>query len=78
MTAPGCESGPVALARCPVVFRDGQWWLVAGAGAILATDPVFTSALDGYAAAAAAAERAVAELRARSGGEPDAGRGGPR
>ncbi|MFE7271792.1 hypothetical protein [Streptomyces sp. NPDC057623] len=53
------------LVRSPVVRRDGQWWLVSGAGSILATDPTFTGKLDGFAAAMAAADRAVADLRSR-------------
>ncbi|WP_416484242.1 hypothetical protein [Streptomyces sp. CL12] len=60
------------------MLRDGQWWLVSGAGAILATDPVFTSALDRFAAAATAADRAVAELGTRIDRNPDPHLGGPR
>ncbi|WP_405013552.1 hypothetical protein [Kitasatospora sp. NBC_01539] len=52
------------LAGSPVVRRGGQWWLVTGSGAILSTDPVFTGELDRFAAAMAAADQAVAELRA--------------
>lgn len=62
MSAPTPGSG--RLARSPVVRRDGQWWLVSGAGAILATDPAFTAALDGFATAVAAADQEVAALRA--------------
>lgn len=52
------------LVGSPVVRRGGQWWLVTGSGAILSTDPVFTGELDRFAAAMAAADQAVAELRA--------------
>ncbi|MFD7904403.1 hypothetical protein ACFV4F_35935 [Kitasatospora sp. NPDC059722] len=51
------------LAGAPVVRRGGQWWLIAGDGSILATDPTFTGELDRFAAAKAASDRAVAELR---------------
>lgn len=69
---------PGRLVHSPVVLRDGQWWLVSGGGAILATDPVFTSALDGFATALAAADRAVADLRAQQGKLPAARAGGRR
>lgn len=59
-------SDPTSSAGLPVVSRRGQWWLVSEAGAILATDPGFTTALDQFATAAAAADRAVARLRART------------
>ncbi|MEE1786909.1 hypothetical protein PUR71_28985 [Streptomyces sp. SP17BM10] len=51
------------LAGAPVVRRGGQWWLVTGAGSILATDPAFTGELDRFAADMAAADQAVARLR---------------
>lgn len=51
------------LAGSPVVRRGGQWWLVAGSGSVLATDPTFTGELDRFAAAMAAADRAIADLR---------------
>lgn len=51
------------LAGSPVVRRGGQWWLVTGAGSILATDPTFTGELDRFAAAMAAADREVARLQ---------------
>ncbi|MEV4555744.1 hypothetical protein AB0K51_01960 [Kitasatospora sp. NPDC049285] len=54
------------LAASPVVRRGGQWWLVVGSGSILSTDPTFTGELDRFAAAMAAADQAVAELRAQS------------
>jgi hypothetical protein len=63
MSAPTPPSEPVV--HSPVVLHDGQWRLVSGAGAILATDPVFTSVLDKFATALAAADQAVAELRPR-------------
>ncbi|WP_376738501.1 hypothetical protein [Streptomyces noursei] len=62
----------------PVVRRDGRWWLVSGAGSILATDPTFTGALDGFAAAVAAADQAVADLRSRQNGHPAPDGGGQR
>lgn len=68
MTAPASRSGQ--LVRSPVVLRDGQWWLVSGAGSILATDPTFTSALDDFAQAMAAADQAVAELRTQQSKPP--------
>ncbi|MQS14721.1 hypothetical protein F7Q99_21255 [Streptomyces kaniharaensis] len=51
------------LANSPVVRRGGQWWLVTGSRSILSTDPTFTGELDRFAAAMAAADQAVAELR---------------
>ncbi|MEV6976922.1 hypothetical protein [Kitasatospora sp. NPDC093806] len=51
------------LAGSPVVRRGSQWWLVTGAGSILATDPAFTGELDRFATAMAAADREVARLR---------------
>ncbi|MGK4579609.1 hypothetical protein [Kitasatospora sp. HPMI-4] len=59
---PASDCGP--LAGSPVVRRDGQWWLVTGSGAILATDPTFTDELDRFAAAMVAANQTVADLRA--------------
>ncbi|MCX4751260.1 hypothetical protein OG455_38145 [Kitasatospora sp. NBC_01287] len=53
---------PERLAGSPVVRRGDQWWLVTGAGSILATDPTFTGELDRFAAAMAAADREVARL----------------
>lgn len=50
----------------PAVQLGGQWWLVGTAGAIGADDPDFASALDVLATAAAAADRAVADLRPRT------------
>ncbi|MFB7128239.1 hypothetical protein [Kitasatospora sp. NPDC056273] len=54
---------PAPLAGSPVVRRGGQWWLITGEGSILATDPTFTGELDRFAAAKAAADLAVAQLR---------------
>jgi hypothetical protein len=62
MSAPTPPSEPVV--HSPVVLHDGQWRLVSGAGAILATDPVFTSA-----------DQAVADLRPRE-SESSAAEGG--
>ncbi|MFD8783799.1 hypothetical protein [Kitasatospora sp. NPDC059599] len=56
------------LSGAPVVRRGGHWWLITGAGSLLATDPVFTGALDRFAAASAAADREVARLRAEDDG----------
>lgn len=52
------------LAGTPVVRRGTQWWLVTPTGSLLASDPEFTSELNRFAADMAAADRAVAELRA--------------
>ncbi|MBT2491982.1 hypothetical protein J7E96_26335 [Streptomyces sp. ISL-96] len=69
MSAPTPRSA--RLAQSPVVRRDGRWWLVSDAGAIPVSDPAFTTVLDGFAQAVAAADRAVADLRARP-SEPSA------
>jgi hypothetical protein len=53
------------LAQSPVVQRGGQWWLATGSGSILANDPTFTGELDRFATAMAAADQAIADLRAR-------------
>lgn len=63
MSAPAPRPG--RLPRSPVVLRDGQWWLVSGSGSVPATDPTLTGVLDGFAQAMAAADQAVAALRAR-------------
>lgn len=76
MTAPTPRPG--RLVRSPVVLRDGQWWLVSGAGSILASDPTFTRTLDCLAQAMAAADQAVADLRAREGEPPASDAGGQR
>ncbi|WP_411089770.1 hypothetical protein [Streptomyces sp. 061-3] len=76
MSAP--TSRPGRLERSPVVLRDGQWWLVSGAGSVLATDPVFTRVLDGFAEAMAAADQAVADLHARQNEPPASDAGGRR
>ncbi|MGQ4352894.1 hypothetical protein [Streptomyces drozdowiczii] len=76
MSAPTPRPG--RLPRSPVVLRDGQWWLVSGAGSILATDPAFTSRLDDFATAVAAADQAVADLHARQNGPSGSGAGGTR
>ncbi|WP_369392811.1 hypothetical protein AB5J72_38460 [Streptomyces sp. CG1] len=76
MSAPA--SRPGRLVRSPVVLRDGQWWLVSGAGSVLATDPTFTSMLDGFAQAMAAADQAVADVRARQSEPPASAAGGQR
>nr|WP_237536799.1 hypothetical protein [Streptomyces sp. SID5785] len=53
------------LAGTPVVRRGTNWWLVSPAGTLLASDPAFTGELDCLAVDLAAADRAVADLRAR-------------
>ena len=76
MSAPTPRSG--RLLHSPVVLRDGQWWLVSEAGAILATDPAFNGALDQFATAVAAADQALAELRDRQNETPASGAGSQR
>ncbi|MFJ4007339.1 hypothetical protein ACIPWL_28320 [Streptomyces sp. NPDC090023] len=68
-------SAPTPLPRSPVVLRDGRWWLVSRTGSIPASDPAFTTVLNDFAQAMAAADRAVANLRARHSRSsvPDAG-----
>ncbi|MDH6145503.1 hypothetical protein P3T35_007558 [Kitasatospora sp. GP30] len=61
--SPSSQRRSAPLAGAPVVRRGGQWWLVTGAGSILATNPVFTGELDRFAVAMAAADREVALLR---------------
>ncbi|WP_328946403.1 hypothetical protein OG259_38040 [Streptomyces sp. NBC_00250] len=61
----------VRLAQSPVVLREGRWWVVGEAGAVPVSDPSFATVLNGFAEAVAAADRAVADLRARP-GEPSA------
>ncbi|MCI3270614.1 hypothetical protein [Streptomyces cylindrosporus] len=51
------------LAGTPAVRRGSAWWLVTPTGAMSASDPLFTSELDRFAADMAAADRAVARLR---------------
>ncbi|MER6165004.1 hypothetical protein [Streptomyces violaceorubidus] len=53
------------LAGTPVVRRGADWWLVTPSGSLLASDPAFTGELDRFAADLAAADRAVAEIRAQ-------------
>jgi hypothetical protein len=74
MSAPTPRPG--RLVRSPAVLRDGQWWLVSEAGSIPATTPTFTSVLDGFAQAMAAADQAVADLRARQNDPPASDAGG--
>ncbi|MGH4028721.1 hypothetical protein ACQB60_07270 [Actinomycetota bacterium Odt1-20B] len=52
------------LAGTPAVRRGAHWWLVSPSGALLASDPAVTGELNRFAADMAAADRAVAELRA--------------
>ncbi|MET9374914.1 hypothetical protein ACH4CE_11710 [Streptomyces gelaticus] len=53
------------LAGTPVVRRGADWWLVSPSGSLLASDPAFTGELDRFAADLAAADHAVAEIRAQ-------------
>ncbi|MFD6227054.1 hypothetical protein [Streptomyces sp. NPDC060232] len=53
------------LAGTPVVRRGADWWLVSPSGSLLASDPAFTGELNRFAADLAAADRAVAEIRAQ-------------
>lgn len=56
---------PRQLPHSPVVLRSGQWWLIGRTGSVPASDPAFTTVLDDFAQAMAAADRAVAGLRLR-------------
>ncbi|MFE1439179.1 hypothetical protein [Streptomyces sp. NPDC058739] len=69
MSAPRPRSA--RLAQSPAVLRDGRWWLVGDAGAVPVSDPSFATVLDDFAETVAAADRAVADLRARP-SEPSA------
>ncbi|MGV4927597.1 hypothetical protein K2224_28965 (plasmid) [Streptomyces sp. BHT-5-2] len=69
---------PGRLGHSPVVLHNGQWRLVSGAGSIVATDPTFTSMLDDFAQAMAAADQAVADLRERQSDPPASDAGGQR
>ncbi|KND38321.1 hypothetical protein [Streptomyces acidiscabies] len=66
------------LVGTPVIRRGSQWWLVTGSGSILATDPTFTGELDRFASAMAAADQAVAEVRAQQRASRDGRRKGKR
>ncbi|WP_328912460.1 MULTISPECIES: hypothetical protein [unclassified Streptomyces] len=63
------------LATSPIVRHGGRWWLVSDAGSIPATDPAFAAELDRLATAMAAADRAVADLRAAPNTPPTPGSG---
>ncbi|MFB6838936.1 hypothetical protein [Streptomyces sp. NPDC056361] len=76
MSAPTSRSA--RLAQSPVVLRDGRWWLVGEAGSVPLSDPAFTTVLDGFAEAVAAADRAVADLHARPDVPSASGTGGGR
>ncbi|WP_051838419.1 hypothetical protein [Streptomyces sp. NRRL WC-3742] len=65
--SPAAQHRPAPLTGAPVVRRGSQWWLITGTGSILATDPTFGGELDRFAAAKAAADLAVAKLRADRG-----------
>ncbi|WP_329576749.1 MULTISPECIES: hypothetical protein [unclassified Streptomyces] len=54
------------LAGTPVVKRGAHRWLVSPSGFLLASDPTFTSELQRLTIALAAADRAVAEIRAQN------------
>ncbi|OSP41610.1 hypothetical protein B7767_20080 [Streptomyces sp. 13-12-16] len=64
---------PRQLPRSPVVLRSGQWWLIGRSGSVPASDPVFTTVLDDFAQAMAAADRAVVGLRQSESSAPDPG-----
>ncbi|MDF3291890.1 hypothetical protein [Streptomyces silvisoli] len=49
------------LADTPLVKCRSDWWLVTPSGSLRATDPHFIGELDGFAAALALADQAVAE-----------------
>ncbi|WP_435190998.1 hypothetical protein [Streptomyces sp. bgisy126] len=66
------------LAGSPAVRRGGQWWLVAGSGSVVATDPAFTGELDRFAVLMHAADQAIAVLRTKPGGSPASGSRGQR
>lgn len=76
------ESFPPALfdrlAASPAIRHDGRWWLTGNSGSVLVTDPAFTGVLDGFATTVAAADQAVAALRARRATPPTTGPGGQR
>ncbi|GGR35150.1 hypothetical protein [Streptomyces roseolus] len=65
------------LAQSPAALYDGRWWLVGETGSVPLSDPSFVAVLDGFAEALAAADHAVAALRARS-DEPVGPRAGGR
>ncbi|ALO12627.1 hypothetical protein AQF52_7041 [Streptomyces venezuelae] len=69
MSAPTPRSA--RLAQSPVALRNGRWWLVGDAGSVPVSDPSFATVLDAFAEAVAAADRVVADLRARP-SEPSA------
>lgn len=56
---------PGRLVRSLAVRRDGHWWLTSGPGSVLVNDPALAGVLDGFVTAVAAADQAVADLRAR-------------
>ncbi|WP_432075768.1 hypothetical protein [Streptomyces wuyuanensis] len=74
MSAPTPRSA--RLAQSPVVLHEGRWWLVGDAGSVPVADPSFVTVLDVFAEAVAAADRAVADLRARPGEPSASGTGG--
>ncbi|MFE2559711.1 hypothetical protein ACFXGT_27525 [Streptomyces sp. NPDC059352] len=76
MSAPTPRSA--RLAQSPVALREGRWWLVGEAGAVPVSDPAFATVLDGFAEAVAAADRALADLRARPSEPSASGTGGRR
>ncbi|MFC8278064.1 hypothetical protein ACFUJR_37165 [Streptomyces sp. NPDC057271] len=69
MSAPTPPSA--RLAQSPAVLREDRWWLVGDAGSVPVADPSFATVLDDLAEAMAAADRAVADLRAQP-SEPSA------
>ncbi|MET8206218.1 hypothetical protein ABZT51_09255 [Streptomyces sp. NPDC005373] len=65
--APSCASvrRSERLSGTPVVKRGAHWWLVSQSGSLLASDPAFTVELQRFATVLAAADRAVAGIRAQ-------------
>ncbi|WP_370410841.1 hypothetical protein [Streptomyces fradiae] len=76
MNAPTPRSA--RLAQSPAALCDGRWWLVGDAGSVPVSDPSFATVLDGFAEAVAAADHAVADLRALPDEPSSPGRGGRR
>ncbi|WP_405637005.1 hypothetical protein OHU25_11310 [Streptomyces sp. NBC_00117] len=62
------------LAGTPVVKRGAHWWLVSPSGFLLPSEPAFTGELQRFATLLAAADRAVAEIRAQNQAAPKAQR----
>ncbi|GAA3168085.1 MULTISPECIES: hypothetical protein [Streptomyces] len=76
--SPPLAPRPKRLAHAPVALRDGRWWWVSGPGSVPVADPTFTSTLNGFAQAMAAADQAAADLHARQNGAAASGAKGRR